>query len=66
MTSRFIAEHKKQKLADKILYYAIDTFESFTQADREYEVQSRGKDLLDLRGFEYNGFAVRKKHFVNS
>jgi hypothetical protein len=66
MTSRFIAEHiKNQKLADKTIYYAIDTFESFTKADLEYEVQSRGKDLLDLRGFEYNDFAVWKKHFVN-
>ena len=61
MTSRFIAEHiKNQKLADKTIYYAIDTFESFTKADLEYEVQSRGKDLLDLRGFEYNGLLYGK------
>jgi len=66
MTSRFLAEHiKNQKLADKTPYYAIDTFESFTKADLDYEVQSRGKNLLDLRGFEYNDFEVWKKHFVS-
>ena len=53
MTSRFLAEHIKcQKLADTTPYYAIDTFESFTKADLDYEVQSRGKDLFELRGFE--------------
>jgi len=66
MTSRFLAEHIKcQKLADTTPYYAIDTFESFTKADLDYEVQSRGKDLFELRGFEYNDFEVWKKHFID-
>jgi predicted O-methyltransferase YrrM len=66
MTSRFLAEHiKNQQLADKTSYYAIDTFESFTKADLDYEVQARGKNLLDLRGFEYNDFEVWKKNFVD-
>ncbi|MBZ1350157.1 TylF/MycF family methyltransferase [Alcaligenaceae bacterium LF4-65] len=66
MTSRFMAEHiKNEKQADRTAYYAIDTFESFTKADLDYEVQSRGKDLSELRGFEYNDFEIWQKHFTD-
>lgn len=65
MTSRFIAEHiKNQRMAETTPYFAIDTFESFTKADLDYEVASRGKNLLDLKGFEYNDFEVWKSHFA--
>ena len=65
MTTRFIAEHiKQQKMSAELEYFAIDTFESFTKTDLEYEVTQRGKSLADLRGFEYNNYEVWKKNFL--
>jgi hypothetical protein len=65
LTTRFMAEHiKNQKLADSLEYFAIDTFDSFTASDLDYEVKNRGKNLQELRGFEYNDFEVWKKNFV--
>lgn len=66
LTTRFMAEHiKNQNLATSLTYYAIDTFESFTASDLEYEVKNRGKNLQELRGFEYNDYDVWKKNFIN-
>ena len=44
MTTRFICEHLKNTKFEGI-YYAIDTFESFTDSDLEYEVSSFGSRL---------------------
>ena len=62
MTTRFICEHLKNTKFEGI-YYAIDTFESFTDSDLEYEVSNRKKDLAQLKGFQYNDFNVWKSHF---
>ena len=65
MTTRFIAEHiKKQKIEEKNIYFAIDTFNSFVKSDLTFEVEKRGKSLMDLRGFEYISFEVWKKNFL--
>src|ERR1700733_11347735 len=54
MTTRFLCQHiASQKLQDLVTIYAIDTYDSFTQQDLDYEVQSRGKALFDLKGFAY-------------
>jgi hypothetical protein len=66
LTTRFMAEHiKNQNLATSLTYYAIDTFESFTASDLDYEVKNRGKNLQELRGFEYNDYDVWKKNFTS-
>ena len=44
-------------------YYAIDTFDSFTKSDLEFEVKERGKKLTELKGFEYNSLEVWKNNF---
>lgn len=65
LTTRFMAEHiKNQKLATSLDYFAIDTFASFTETDLDYEVKNRGKNLQELRGFEYNDYDVWKKNFA--
>ena len=62
MTTRFICEHLTNTKFEGI-YYAIDTFESFTDSDLEYEVSNRKKDLAQLKGFQYNDVNVWKSHF---
>lgn len=62
MTTRFLAEHLlRQGYNDCI--YAIDTFNSFTPADLEYEVAHRGKRLKDIRGFEYLTLSRWRRNF---
>jgi predicted O-methyltransferase YrrM len=62
MTTRFICEHLVAAKADTRLY-AIDTFTSFTEADLDYEVKKRGKDLFELKGFAYNDFDIWQRNF---
>jgi len=65
MTSRFICEHIKDlKLSKDFTYFAIDTFESFTEEDLKYEVENRGKSLFELKGFDYNDFNVWQSNFA--
>lgn len=64
MTTRFLCQHiVNQKLQESCTLYAIDTFESFTKDDLEYEVKERGKLLFDLEAFNYNDFDVWRKNF---
>ena len=64
LTTRFIAEHiSNQNIEDMNQYYAIDTFDSFTKSDLEFEVKERGKKLTELKGFEYNSLEVWKNNF---
>jgi len=64
MTTRFLAEHiTKQGLDKSTTYYAIDTFNSFTDDDLQHEVINRGKNITALRSFEYNDYAVWKANF---
>ena len=64
MTTRFIAEHiRYQKIENKNMYFALDTFNSFIGSDLTYEIDKRGKSLRDLRGFEYNSFEKWKNNF---
>lgn len=65
MTTRFLAQHIQcQHLENSLLYYAIDTFDSFTDSDLKYEVERRGKPLLDLHTFSYNNFEIWKANFT--
>jgi len=66
MTTRFLAQHiANQKLDKSLSYYAIDTFESFTNADLMYEVEHRGKSLADLQGFAYNDQIIWQRNFLD-
>lgn len=65
LTTRLLCQHiVYQKLESTLTLYAIDTFDSFTSADLEYEVQKRGKLLPELKAFGYNDFEVWKKNFI--
>ena len=65
MTSKFLCEHiRRQGLADSLTYYAVDTFTSFTEADLDFEVNTRGKKRADLAGFAYNDFETWKRNFA--
>ncbi|MGI9406062.1 MAG: class I SAM-dependent methyltransferase [Hyphomicrobiaceae bacterium] len=61
-TSRFIVEHIIKSGYD-VDYYCIDTFSSFTDDDLQYEVENRGKRMVELQGFAYNDFETWKKNF---
>ena len=66
LTTRFLCEHiRKQKIEDTTTLYAIDTFDSFTQADLDFEVRERGKAMAELTAFGYNDFAVWSKNFAD-
>ena len=66
LTTRFLAQHiKNQKMDQTTKLYAIDTFDSFTEADLAFEVNSRGKALEELTAFTYNDYEVWKKNFVD-
>lgn len=65
LTTRLLCQHIiNQKLESTLSLYAIDTFNSFTSEDLDYEVQKRGKQLPELKAFGYNDFEVWKKNFV--
>jgi predicted O-methyltransferase YrrM len=64
LTTRFLAQHiKNQKMDQSLKLYAVDTFESFTEADLAFEVSNRGKSLEALDAFKYNDYDVWKKNF---
>lgn len=66
LTTRFLCEHiRKQKIEHTTTLYAIDTFDSFTQADLDFEVRERGKAMAELTAFGYNDFAVWSKNFAD-
>jgi predicted O-methyltransferase YrrM len=65
LTTRFLAQHiKNQKLDQSLKLYAVDTFESFTEADLAFEVSNRGKSLDALDAFKYNDYDVWKNNFT--
>jgi predicted O-methyltransferase YrrM len=65
LTTRFLAQHiKNQKMDQSLKLYAVDTFESFTEADLAFEVSNRGKSLEALDAFKYNDYDVWKKNFT--
>jgi predicted O-methyltransferase YrrM len=65
LTTRFLAQHiKNQKLDQSLKLYAVDTFESFTEADLAFEVSNRGKSLEALDAFKYNDYDVWKNNFT--
>jgi O-methyltransferase len=64
LTTRFLAQHiKNQKMDASTKLYAVDTFDSFTEADLEFEVKNRGKALEELTAFTYNDYEVWSKNF---
>ena len=64
LTTRFLAQHiKNQKMDESTKLYAVDTFDSFTDADLEFEVKNRGKALEELTAFTYNDYEVWSKNF---
>jgi hypothetical protein len=64
LTTRLLCQHIiNQKLDASLTLYAVDTFDSFTNEDLDYEVQKRGKILPELKAFGYNDFKVWKKNF---
>lgn len=66
LTTRFLAQHiKNQKLDQSLKLYAVDTFESFTEADLAFEVSNRGKSLDALDAFKYNDYDVWKNNFTD-
>ena len=66
LTTRFLCEHiRKQKIEHTTTLYAIDTFDSFTQADLDFEVRERGKAMAELTAFGYNDFAVWSTNFAD-
>lgn len=66
MTTRFICEHiKNQNLDHTLKFFAVDTFESFTKNDLDYEVNKRGKSLFELKGFDYNDYEIWKRNLSN-
>lgn len=65
MTTRFLCQHvANQRLQDSVTIYAIDTYNSFTKQDLDYEVQSRNKALGALQGFTYTDYDAWKKYFI--
>lgn len=63
MTTRFVCEYiKNQKIADTT-YFAIDTFDSFTDHDVDFEVRKRGKKPDEINSFAINDFDVWARNF---
>ena len=64
MTTKFLAEHiKRQSMSNTLIYYALDTFNSFNQEDLEYEVLKRKKKLNDMIAFNYLSLEAWKRNF---
>jgi len=57
MTTAFLLAHMNN-IGDQRPYICVDTFEGFTPADVQFEVNQRGKRLQDYRGFSYNDAAI--------
>lgn len=64
MTTRFICEHiKNSSSIVPFKFFALDTFDSFTKKDIDWEVSQRGKLKNELSGFSYNDFTKWKSNF---
>ena len=64
MTTRFLCEHITRQNLNSISYWAIDTFNSFTKEDVDFEVIERGKKRSSISsGFIVNDFDIFKKNF---
>ena len=64
MTTRFICEYLNNT-DTKTDYYCLDTFNSFTKEDVNFEIENRKKTHSELLGFSYNNFKKWKKNFNN-
>jgi O-methyltransferase len=62
-TTRFVCEHLVASGRNSEKFYAIDTFESFSPKDVEFEVKHRGKTREQVSGFGYLDFEVWKRNF---
>ena len=63
MTTRFLCEHLSYCKNFDGTYYAVDTFDSFTDEDMQFEVSNRGKSLADMNAFGYNDFNIWRSNF---
>lgn len=63
MTTRFICEYIKDQNIPDATYFAIDTFDSFTDTDVDFEVTQRGKSRSGISSFSINDFDVWKRNF---
>lgn len=62
MTSRLICEHLVLSRY-QTKFFCIDTFNSFTDEDVDYEVRRRGKKKSDFKLFRYNDFEIWSRNF---
>jgi hypothetical protein len=64
MTTRFLCEHIRLSKSP-IKYFVVDTFNSFTDDDVNYEVENRSKPKFDsdFLNFTYNDFNVWSTKF---
>lgn len=62
LTTRFICEHLTNTNF-KNNYYCIDTFQSFTDGDINYEIKKRNKSKDEISGFSYNNYEKWVKNF---
>lgn len=67
-TTRFLCEHINSAKLD-VQYFIVDTFNSFTQEDINYEVMNRGKskdnpDFMNFRFNDYNTWSSKFKNFT--
>lgn len=60
MTTVLLNQYLKET-EDIRVYICIDTFESFTNDDIEYEITQRGKSKIDLIGFNYVDITTFRK-----
>jgi O-methyltransferase len=63
MTTRFLCEHLVASGQRTEKFFAIDTFDSFSSRDVEFEVKHRGKTHDEIWGFGYIDFESWKKNF---
>jgi O-methyltransferase len=63
-TTRFLCEHIKSENLD-VKYFVVDTFNSFTNEDINYEVINRGKsrDNPDFMNFKFNDYETWSSKF---
>ena len=65
-TTRFLCEHIKSEKLD-VQYFIVDTFNSFTQEDIDYEVMNRGKSQNNpnFMNFKFNDYFTWSSKFKN-
>lgn len=64
MTTRFVCEYIESQKIPATTYFAIDTFESFTSQDLDFEVRQRGKKGSEINSFAINDFDVWTRNFA--